>query len=174
MAPLSALATVEASNKVWEKAKAALANASPFSQQQFKQLKLWLSTYKGNPDLRFTPFSGADVIVAANGHPVGAGLTKIYGIYACKRADATASYLKLFDEGTDAALSGLTADVRLAIPMLGASVAKGERSETVLIRPNGLAIAVGIRLASVTTSDGLTISAVADDASDGFIISGPA
>jgi hypothetical protein len=172
MTALSALAAVENSNKVWEKAKAALANATPLAQEEFKALKKWLATYKGNPDLRFTPFSGADVVVATDGHPVGAGTATVYGVYACKRADATASYLKMFDDGTDDNLSGLTAAVEFSIPFVGASVAAGLRSETSLVRANGIPIASGIRLASVTTSDGLTISTVEADAMDGFIISG--
>jgi len=171
MADLSAIAAVENPNKVWSRANVALATASPAAQKAFKELKLWLATQKGNPNLRFTALSGASLVTANDGQGVGLGAATIYGVYAQKRVDATASYLKVFDNGTDDNLSGLTAAVVLSLPFKVTSVAAGEKTEGVYLNPRGLAMANGIRAASVTTSDGLTISTAEADAMDGFMIS---
>lgn len=175
---LTAFAAAESANKVWQRVEAALQNATPSAKLQFKQLKMWLATQKGNPNLRYATLNrdttsgslGAEphgLTTASTGALIGTGATTLYGIYLAKSTGAT-SYFLLVDEASDAALAGLTASVRLTLPSITAGSATAP-SENVFIRPAGLAIANGLRAASVTTPQGVTIAA--NTASDnGFII----
>lgn len=179
---LTALPALEDANKTWQRVNAALAAASPEAKLVFRQLKLWLSTFKNVPKLRYSTLNndttsgttGAEphgLTTASTGAMIGAGVAKIYGIYLAKSTGAT-SYFVLFDEATDAAISGLTASVRLTLPSITAGSATNP-SEAIFVKNNGLSIALGIRAASVTTPQGLTIAA--NTASDnGFILSGGA
>ncbi len=85
-------------------------------------------------------------------------------------ASTTASYLKLFDEGTDAAISGLTANSRLVLP-LGAvgSVSPGTLVDAYMGFNNGFPLANGLRFSLVTLADTFTISSTTDGG-DGFCI----
>lgn len=176
---LTALPTAEAANKVWQRVEAAMAGATPGAKLQFKWLRHWLATQKGNPNLRYSTLNrdttsgttGAEphgLTTASTGAMIGAGATTIYAVYLAKSTGAT-SYFLLVDEATDAALSGLTASVRLTLPSITAGSAANP-SEAIFIKPSGLAFTVGVRAASVTAPQGLTIAA--NTASDnGFIIS---
>jgi hypothetical protein len=176
---LTALPALESSNKVWQRVEAALAGATPGAKLQFKQFKQWLATQKGNLNLRYTTLNrdatsgttGAEphgLTTASTGAMIGTGVTTIYAIYLAKSSGAT-SYFVLVDEASDAALSGLTASVRLTLASITAGTSAAP-SETVYIRPAGLPMANGVRAASVTTPQGVTIAA--NTASDnGFIIS---
>ena len=77
------------------------------------------------------------------------------------------------DDGTDAAISGLAAAIKLVIP-LGAvsSGAPGTIYEGVYINPNGLPLAAGLRFALTTAAGGIVISAAADGG-DGFCLTTP-
>jgi hypothetical protein len=57
--------STENANLVWQKVKMALMDASPAVQQQFADLKMYLSTQGRNPDLQFIPFTETQAI--ANG-----------------------------------------------------------------------------------------------------------
>jgi len=178
MANQAAAATPEAENALWQRVDMALAAATPGAQMAFYALKRWMAQQLQAPLARFTPLvnSTSGLITASTGGLYGLIVTRVYGIYIKKTTTAgssTASYLKMFDDGTDAAISGLTAASRLVIP-LGAvsSGAPGTILEGIYISPNGFPLANGIRLSLVTAADTFTISGVGDGG-DGFIITAP-
>jgi hypothetical protein len=181
-AVLPALPTLEAEALTWQRVEIALAGASPGAQFAFNGLKKWLAQQKAAPDLRFTQLGNNAVapyglITAAGGGQFGATTTgRLYALYIRKTAtpgSALPSYLKLFDDGTDAAISGLTAASRVVIP-LGAvsSGAPGTLYEGIYLATAGLPLAAGLRLALVTAADTFTISAAADGG-DGFALTTP-
>ena len=174
MAALSALSAVEAPNRVWQRVTTALyANkATEQTHKFFRELKMYLATQGRNPQLRFSGIDATSAVIATDGAPVGAGVTTIYGLYYKKSGTddtgtATDTFLKIFDDGTDDDLSGLAASVVAEFSALVAG------DENVHFWPKGLAIANGIRYASVTAQNGLTI-ATAANSGNGFIISGGA
>ena len=168
MAALSALAALTASNRVWESVRIALSGAGPAAQAQFKGLKSWLANSKGNLDLRFTPLTAEGVTTADDGLGVGAGATKIYGVYLKKRASGTASYISFVDNGTDDNYYGgsLTGAVRLQI------AANAANQEHVYVTPQGVAMANGIRVVSTTAAAAGTTAGTAANSVDGFLITG--
>lgn len=181
-AVLSALPALEAEALTWQRVDIALAGATPGAQAAFTGLKKWLAQQKAAPDLRFTQLPNntttpTGLITAGTGGLYGASTTaRLYGVYIKKTAVAgstLASYLKLFDDGTDGAVSGMTAASRLVIP-LGAvsSGAPGTIYEGIFLSPNGFALANGLRFSLVTLADTFTISAVADGG-DGFCLTTP-
>ena len=176
MADLAAMAALENANKVWQRVNdtlaggtAAVPGASPLAQKAFRDLKLWLATQKGNPDLRFTRITSELLLTANDGLGVGIGVTKIYGIYLKKRiTNGTDAFFQVIDEGTDANIYGgaLTASIVMALPFLLAS------DEAMYLNPVGLSILVGLRFASTTTAIGTTASTLAATSMDGFAITG--
>jgi len=175
----SAAAAVEAESLVWQRVDQALAGATPGAQFAFAGLRRWIAQQKQAIDMRFTRLINSTVspnlATASTGGLYGLIVTRVYGIYIRKTttASTTAAYLKLFDDGTTDALSGLTAASRLVIP-LGAvsSGAPGTLLEGMYMSPNGFPLANGIRLALVTLADTFTISSTTDGV-DGFIITAP-
>lgn len=178
-ANMAAAAAVEAESLTWQRVDQALAGATPGAQFAFQALRKWMAQQKACPDTRFTRLVNSTVspnlATASTGGLYGLIVTRVYGIYIQKTtvASTTAAYLKLFDNGTDDALSGLTAASRLVIP-LGAvsSGAPGTLLEGMYISPNGFPLANGIRLALVTLADTFTISSTTDGG-NGFIITAP-
>jgi hypothetical protein len=130
------------------------------------------------PHARFTPLvnSTTGLITPATGGLYGLVATRLYGVYIRKTnvvGSALPSYLKLFDDGTDAAVSGLTAASRLVIPLGAVSSGNpGILYEGMFLSANGLAIANGLRFALVTAADTFTVAAAADGG-DGFAITAP-
>lgn len=173
MSALSAIAAVENPNKVWMRVKETLAGGSPLAQQSFKNLKAYLATQKGNPNLRFSllkPNATDGLVTASDGQAIGAGAATVYGVYVRALVGGSApTYTILFDDGTDDNLSGLTAAVTVTIPSLARSTA-AVPADSWFIDAKGMAFANGIRAASVTAPQGLTIDAAADSVV-GFIIS---
>ena len=181
-AVLPALPALEAEALTWQRVDIALATASPAAQFAFGALKKWLAQQKSAPDLRYTPLANNNVtpyglITAGTGGLYGATTTaRLFGVYIRKTAvpgSALASYLKLFDDGTDGAVSGMTAASRLVIP-LGAvsSAVPGTLQEGLYISPSGFPLAAGLRFSLVTLADTFTISAAADGG-DGFALTTP-
>jgi len=174
----AAAAAIEAEAAIWQRVDMALAGATPAAQGAFRELKRWLAGHLQAPQARFTPLvnSTSGLITASTGGLYGLIATRVYGLYIKKTQTAgssTASYLKLFDDGTDAALSGLTAASRLVIPLGAVSSGNpGAQYEGFYISPMGFPLANGIRLALVTLADTFTIGAAADGG-DGFIITAP-
>ncbi len=181
-AVLPALPALEAENLTWQRVDIALAGASPGAVNTIAGLRKWLAQQKAAPDLRFTLLPNNTVtpnglVTAGTGGLYGATTTgKLYGVYIRKTAvpgSALASYLKLFDDGTDGAVSGMTAASRLVLP-LGAvsSGAPGTLYEALAVFPNGFQLTAGLRFALVTLADTFTISAAADGG-DGFALTTP-
>jgi hypothetical protein len=176
----AAAAVTEAENALWQRVDMALAGASPGAQMVFYALKRWMAQQLQAPLARFTPLVNSTttpgLIVPATGGLYGLVATRVYGLYIRKTnvaGSALASYAKLFDDGTDSALSGLTAASRLVIPLGAVSSGNpGMLQEGMYVSPNGFPLANGIRVALVTLADTFTISAAADGG-DGFIITAP-
>jgi hypothetical protein len=173
MAALSAIAAVENPNKVWSRVNMAVGALKMTEQAQraFKDLKTYLSTQGRNPSLRYTFLSAGNLATSSTGDIVsgGAGAITIFGVYYKKNGTdgvgtSTASFLKIVDDGTDVALSGLATSVFIE---LSADVAG---NESIILFPKGYAFANGLRAASVTTQAGLTI-ATAVNSGNGFVIS---
>jgi hypothetical protein len=177
MAALAALPAVEGANLVWQRVNSALwpnangvaqASHSPLSMYAFRDLKKWLATQKGNPQLRFTAISAELLLTTDDGQGVGAGAATIYAIYLKKRqTNGTDFFLQVLDEGTDANIYGgaLTGSIVAVLPFLVAG------DEAFVMYADGLAMANGIRLASTTTAIGTTASTLAATSGDGFMIS---
>lgn len=173
MAALSALAAVESSNLVWQKANIALESlgAKGVTKDAFRALKAHLAQLKGNPNLRFTALSAADLVTANDGLGVGAGTARIYGVFMKKQDDVTDAFVSIVDDGTDDNYYGgsLTGSVRLQTASLEAL------EEFVGIYPKGLSMANGIRVVTTTAAAaGTTVSVASADTINGFIISGDA
>lgn len=158
----AAAASFESPNKTWQRVAWALAGASPAAQAQFKALKMWLSTQKGNPQLQFLPFNAAGIITATGQALVGSAVT-LYGVYSKKLATATDVYLVIFDDATDDA--GAATDARVVLPHLVSG------DEAIYIGPQGIAMPSGVVAKAYTDFDGTTDSAVGD-APNGFCIIG--
>lgn len=182
MAALSALASTENANLVFQKAAIALNGGkdavtgaslafSQCAQDALRALKAHLSQVKRNPDLRFTAIDATSLLTADDGQSVGSGTARVYAIFLKKRDDATDSFISLVDNGTDDNYYGgsLTGSVRYQ------SAALEAKDELIAIFPKGLSMANGIRLVSTTTAaGGTTVSVAAADSVDGFMISGAA
>lgn len=177
-ANMAAAAAPEAENALWQRVDQALAGATPGAQMAFYGLKRWLTQHQQGPLARFTPLinSTSGLITVSTGGLYGLIATRLYGIYIRKTnvaGSATASYLKVFDDATDAAISGLTAASRLVIPLGAVSSGNpGALQEGIYISPNGFPLANGIRFSLVTLADTFTISSVTDGG-DGFAITAP-
>jgi hypothetical protein len=155
--------SLENSNLVWQKVNVALANAEPAAQKAFAGLKQWLAQQKGNANLQFILIDDADV-TGTDGVVSADAACRVYGVYVKKRATATDSFFKLFDDATN---DGTAGDQRIVLALL-------EASETqVFIAPDGLSMGTGIVSTSHTTSQGTTDS-TAGDSGDGFLIIGGA
>ncbi len=152
---------LEGANQVWNRVNIALANASPEAQLQFKALKLWLATQKGNPRLQFLTFS--DVTTDAPTAVISGGCT-LYAVYAKKQNTATDAFLKLNDSAT---LAGGAAGINTTnlIPLLVGN------DEAMSFYQPGQIFATGITVASETTAAG-GADTVTGDGPNGFLIIG--
>jgi hypothetical protein len=103
---------------------------------------------------------------ANDGQGVGAGATTLYAVYLKPTATAD-GWALIIDDGTDDNISGLTASVVDSL-----NIASSGR-EVIKIYPKGLALANGLRVAAVTTAQGLTLNASGQGAV-GFAITGGA
>jgi hypothetical protein len=150
-----------AANKVWQTVRAALAGANEASKRQFDDLKLYLATQKGNPDLQFVPFSN---VTGDQATLVASGGCTLYGLYLKKQNTATDAWFKLADHGTVAGgASG--AAMTITLPLLVGN------DEIACIFPTGLILATGITVASETTAAG-GADTVTGDGPNGFAIVG--
>ena len=116
---------------------------------------------KGNADLQYVSLDDADV-TGTSGVVVADAAAVLYFAYMRKRATATDSYFKIFDDATDDATA---ASERVTMPLLEAS------EDHIFYAPQGIDMATGIVATSHTTHNGTTDS-TAGDSGDGFIILG--
>lgn len=152
----------ENANLVWQKAKAALMNANPASQNAFLALKMYLATQKRNPDLQFIAFT-AEQAVTNNGTDMIGAASTLYGWYANGRrtSGTTSSFLALHAAADNTATT--TTLVTSRFKVLGQAFS--------YINPFGLACETGMTISAATTVGGATESSAAD-AADGFVIVG--
>ena len=169
-----AAVTLESSNKVWQKVKSAL-NISGVSRsggaavEPLAQLKMYLATQKGNPDLQFITFQAADIDTGADGANPIDGAGRLYAVYAKRVADSdvTDSFIQVLDDATDnsAPATDTLFTVRFSETL--------NQEAALAIFPGGLPFADGLVISSTTTAGGTTESALTESA-DGFIIVGAA
>ena len=119
------------------------------------------ATNKANADLQLVYVDDADT-TGTNGVVVADAACVVYVAFVRKRATATDSYFKLFDNAT---VDTTTTDQRLSIALLEAS------EDQIMVFPDGLTMANGVVATSHTEAQGTTDS-TAGDSGDGFIILG--
>ena len=156
---------VESSNLVWQKVRSGLASANPAIQGQFKALRDYLVSQKGNPDLQFIPFNEAVLVQATGYSPIGAACT-LYGVYFIKNGTtgtgtANDSWLTIAND-----TSNVTDTTKFVALMT--SVAKQQVSA---IYPNGLVFGTDITISGETSAQDGTES-TADDSGNGFLVVG--
>ena len=157
--------SLQDSNLVWQKVKAALASANPAVVEQFQALKIYLATQKGNPTLQFIPFGDADVTAATGYSPIGAVASTLYGVYFKKNGTgtgtATDSWLTLGNASTN------TVDATKFVALM-TSVAGQEVSA---VYPHGLIFGTDLTISGETSAQDGTESTGGDSGS-GFVILG--
>jgi hypothetical protein len=154
---------LENANKAWQRVQGALdaAGASPEVQLQFRALKMWLATQKGNPNLQFLSFTAAQA-AAAGGTVLATGVANVYAVFVKKTATATRNTVKLYDDATDDTTAG---DAVIAADLIAAS------QQAAVIYPDGYALAVGAVITGHTTLIGTTDGSSAN-AGSGFVLVG--
>lgn len=116
---------------------------------------------KGNADLQLVEIDDTD-LTGTNGVIVATPAAVVYVAFIRKRATATDSYFKIYD---DATVDTTATDARVVLPLLEAS------EDNIVIFPDGLDMADGIVATSHTTPLA-TVDSTAGDSGDGFIILG--
>src|SRR3990167_3897112 len=148
--------SIESANLVRQKTR--MYTKNPLIFYTLKAFFLYHSTNKSNADLQLillddADLTGTDGVVSADAACV------LYVAYLKKRATATDSYLKLYDDATD---DSTAANERITLPILEAS------EDHIAVFPSGVTFATGIVATSHTTSNGTTDS-TAGDSGDGFL-----
>ena len=151
--------TLEAANLVRQKTRRYTRN--PLVSYALKSFFSYHASVKGNPDLQIVYVDDADT-TGTNGVVVADAACVVYVAFVKKRATATDSYFKLFDNAT---VDTTTTDQRLSVALLEAS------EDQIAIFPSGLTMASGVVATSHTQAEGSTDS-TAGDSGDGFIIIG--
>lgn len=150
---------------VWQKVAKALAGANPGVSQPFRELKTYIATQLGNPQLQFIPFT-AEQITTAGGFAAADAPATLYAIYAKGRrtTGTTSAFFQVFAQANNTASTTLIID---------GTRFKAAGQVYSSIYPSGKAVETAITIASDTTVAGDTESSAAD-AADGFIIVGAA
>lgn len=156
-----ALAT-ENANLVWQKVRAALADANPAVQEMFKDLKLYLASQKYNPNLQFIPFSEAQAIANLGTSLVGGACT-LYAVYvkAARTSGTTAAFFAIHDAADNAATTTTIITNRI----------KATAQFYANVMPHGIAIATDVVVSCATAVGGATESTTPDGV-NGFVIVG--
>lgn len=151
--------TTEDAKLVWQKVKAACdtLGIKPEITEGLRKLKEVLANTKGNPNIKFTPISGAgatDTVISDTASK------SLLALVLKKRTGTTAGF---------AAISDHASTIQAAkTVILGTGDRAGE--QMVVVYPRGFNHATGMVLASVTAYDGTTDNADADNV-DGFALS---
>ena len=151
--------TLESANLVRQKTRRYTRN--PLVSWALKSFFSYHSSIKGNPDLQLV-YVDDDGTTGADGVVVADAACVVYVAFVRKRATATDSYFKLFDNAT---VDTTTTEQRLSMALLEAS------EDQIAIFPSGLTMASGVVATSHTNAQGTTDS-TAGDSGDGFIIIG--
>ncbi len=147
---------------VWQKVAKALAGANPATASAFRELKTYLMTQGGNPQLQFIPYT-AEQITTNTGFQAADAAGTLYGVYAKGRrtSGTTASFVALHAAADNAATT--TTIVTDRFKAVGQSFAA--------VYPTGLAVETAFTVSAATAVGGATESSAAD-AADGFILIG--
>ncbi len=148
---------------VWQKVAKALLGANPAQAAAFRDLKNYITTQGGNPQLQFVPFTAAQ-IVTAGGFAAADVACTVYGVYGkgARTSGTTAAFFQLFAQADNTASTTLiTYGTRF--------MAAGQSFAAVF--PSGLAHETALTIAADTTVAGATESSAAD-ACNGFVIIG--
>lgn len=154
--------STENANLVWQKVKMALMDASPAIQQTFLDLKMYLATQGGNPNLQFVPFSEAQSIVNLGTDLIG-GASTLYGVYA-KAVRTTGTTSAFFSINAAADNSASTATIFT-------QRFKAAGQKVAAVYPTGVAVETGLTVSSATAVGGATESTTPDGVA-GFVIVG--
>lgn len=157
--------STEAGNLVWQKVAKALINQSPAIQGQFKALREYLVSQKGNPNLQFVPFNDAQLTTATGYSPIGAACT-LYGVFFGKTGTsgtgtATDSWLTIANDASN--VTDATKFVALMTSVAAQQVSA--------VYPNGLIFGTDFTLSGETSAQDGTES-TAGDSGNGFAIVG--
>src|SRR5882672_5580520 len=89
---------------VWQKVAKALAGSHPAAAAAFRDLKNYITTQGGNPQLQFVPYTAAQAIVDGGTSLVGGACT-LFGFFgkAARTTGTTASFQALHDAASNAA-----------------------------------------------------------------------
>src|SRR6266702_5607436 len=89
---------------VWQKVAKALLGANPACQAAFRDLKNYMTTQGGNPQLQFAVYTQAQAIVN-NGTDLIGGACTLYGWYgkAARTSGTTASFQSINDAADNSA-----------------------------------------------------------------------
>lgn len=147
---------------VWQKVSKALLGANPASQAAFRDLRAYMTTQGGNPQLQFIPYTSAQATTNNGTDLVGAACT-LYGWYykAARTSGTTASFQAIHDAADNTATTTTVVTRKIK--------ATGEQGSHV--DPVGHALATGCTISAATAVGGATESAAAD-ATNGFVIVG--
>lgn len=147
---------------VWQKVSKALAGANPGISQPFRELKTYIATQLGNPQLQFIPFT-AEQIVTNTGFQAADAAGSLYALYAKGRrtTGTTSSFVALHAAADNSATT--TTIVTTRFKAVGQAMGA--------VYPQGLAVETAFTLSGATTVGGSTESSAAD-AADGFIVIG--
>jgi hypothetical protein len=147
---------------VWQKVAKALAGANPGISQPFRELKTYMATQAGNPQLQFIPFT-AEQIVTNTGFQALDVAGTLYAVYAKGRrtTGTTSSFFAVHAATTN----GATTTTILTERFKAVGQAFG------FVSPAGIAVETAITLSAADAVGGATESTAAD-AADGFIVIG--
>lgn len=147
---------------VWQKVAKALAGANPANAAALRELKTYIMTQGGAPQLQFIPFT-AEQVVTNTGFQAADVAGSLYALYAKGRrtTGTTSSFLALHAAADNAATT--TTIVTERFKAVGQNFAA--------VYPTGMAVETAFTLSAATTVGGATESSAAD-AADGFIIVG--
>lgn len=148
---------------VWQKVAKALLGANPANASAFRELKTYIATQGGNPQLQFAPYTAAQAVVN-NGTDLLGGAGTLYGWYfkARRTSGTTASFQAIHDAADNSATTTTVDTAKIN--------ATGQSGS--FIHPTGFALATGATISAAQAVGGSTETASAADATDGFVIFG--
>ncbi len=148
---------------VWQKVKNALVGSNPASQQMFRDLRQYLATQGGNPQLQFIPIDGT-YSSSDGGNNASQVLSDtactVFAIYGLK----VGTVETIFKGSANATTAGTDGTQKFALPATAAG-------DVFAVWPKGIAVASGLTVTLNTTRTGSTLTLLANDI-NGFVIIG--
>lgn len=147
---------------VWQKVAKALAGANPAHAAAFRELRVYIATQGGNPQLQFAPYTAEQAVTNLGVDLIG-GASTVYGFYAKGRrtSGTTASFLAIHAAGDNSATT--TTLITSRFKVTGQAFA--------YVSAPGVACETGCTISAATAVGGATESSAAD-AADGFVLVG--